>query len=460
MMEIIAGGVAGLLLGMAAQGLGLSDRRQVTASIALRSRGMLRATLYALGLGAVLTAFLGWLAVIDVDLLTVLPLHGGTILGAAVFGIAAGLTGVTIGGALTMTGGGSFPEGLCAAIGCLAGAAALPWLAPVTAWAQGWFPAMDQTWFRVTLDEPYLLDGGFLGQACLGAVLAALAVILGPERGTEPAPEPEVRDAQPVSTDAREVREDTVVATLPGEEPVVVDTAAPEERDAEPPEEERPTEGSDAQDSAKASGDTHGAREDRTENSADETDAEDSNKASGESHGARQDRAEHPANGSDAQDSDKASSDSHGARQDRAENPADEPDVQESAKASSDSHGAHQDRAEHPPDEPVAQDSAKASGDSHGARQDCAEHPPEQGNPPAGPDVASAAAGDAPPVMTDHPELDAPPEDAGDWTEQMARLEEGAGQGTPVQEEALPVGARAVGEPERREASEEDEHLG
>ena len=42
----------------------------------------------------------------------------------------------------------------------------------------------------------------------------------------------------------------------------------------------------------------------------------------------------------------------------------------------------------------------------------------------------------------------------------MARLEEGAGQGTPVQEEALPVGARAVGEPERRAASEEDEHLG
>ena len=42
----------------------------------------------------------------------------------------------------------------------------------------------------------------------------------------------------------------------------------------------------------------------------------------------------------------------------------------------------------------------------------------------------------------------------------MARLEEGAGQGTPVQEEALPVGAKAVGEPERREEPEEDEHLG
>ena len=74
MTEIIAGGVAGLLLGLAAQGMGMGDRQQVQESIALRSRGMLRATLYALGLGTMLTAFLGWLAVIDVDLLTVLPL--------------------------------------------------------------------------------------------------------------------------------------------------------------------------------------------------------------------------------------------------------------------------------------------------------------------------------------------------------------------------------------------------
>ncbi|MGN1021509.1 MAG: hypothetical protein ACI4O7_14190, partial [Aristaeellaceae bacterium] len=237
MTEILAGGAAGLLLGMAAQGLGLGDRQLVRASIGLRSRGMLRATLYALGLGAVLTAFLGWLAVIDVDLLTVLPLDGGTLLGAAVFGVAAGLTGVTLGGALTMTGGGRFLEGLCAVAGCLAGAAALPWLEPVRAWAQGWFPAMGQTWFRVTLDEPYLFGGGFLGQACLGAVLAALAVILGPERAAEDAPEPAGREVPPVSTDAQEVREDTVVATLPGEEPVVVDTAAPEEA-AEEPEDE------------------------------------------------------------------------------------------------------------------------------------------------------------------------------------------------------------------------------
>ena len=420
MTEIIAGGIAGLLLGMAAQSLGLSDRRQVTASIGLGSRGMLRATLYALGLGAVLTAFLGWLAVIDVDLLTVLPLHGGTILGAAVFGVAAGLTGVTLGGALTMTGGGCFLEGLCAVIGCLAGAAALPWLAPVTAWAQGWFPAMDQTWFRVTLDEPYLFNGGFLGQACLGAVLAALAVILGPERGTETVPEPEVRDAQPVSTDAREVREDTVVATLPGEEPVVVDTATPEEPDAEEPEGE--------------------------ECPADEADAEHADKGSNESQGARRGSGDQPPEednppaGQDAKGIATANGESEGARPKRAGDPA---------------------KQDNPAEVAVAENSAQDGNEAQGAKRGSGVHPPEGDNPPAGQGAKkSATISDAQPVMTDHPELDVPPEDAGDWTEQMARLEEGAGQGTPVQEEALPVGARAVGEPERRAASEEDEHLG
>lgn len=353
MTEIIAGGVAGLLLGMAAQGAGMGERQRVMASIALRERGMLRTTLYTLGLGAMLTAFLGWLAVIDVDLLTVLPLHGGTILGAAVFGTAAGLTGVTLGGALTMMGGGRFLEGLCAVIGCLAGAAALPWLGPVTAWAQAWFPAMNQTWFRVTLDEPYLLDGGFLGQACLGAVLAALAVILGPERVKKPAAQPEARDAQPVSTDAREIREETVVATLPGEEPVVVDTAAPEDQ----PEQDAEAAGEDAADSS--------------------------------------------------------------TRQEQHEDPS-EQDAEAPQKHEQESDG-------HPPELSADKDDD---------------------------------APDEPPVMTDHPELDTPPEDAGDWTEQMAWLEEGAGQGTPVQEEALPVGAKAVGEPERREEPEENEHLG
>ena len=398
MTEIIAGGVAGLLLGMAAQGMGLGDRQRVSASIALRSRGMLRATLYALGLGAMLTAFLGWLAVIDVDLLTVLPLHGGTILGAAVFGTAAGLTGVTLGGALTMTGGGRFLEGLCAVIGCLAGAAALPWLGPVTAWAQTWFPAMEQTWFRVTLDGPYLWSGGFLGQACLGAVLAALAVILGPERKAEPAVQTESRDMPPVSTDAEEVREETVVATLPGEEPVVVDTAAPEEAHAPvQPGTNQPESDDDAagQDAPEDAGDASTAPE----------------------------VADAPVKPGENQPESDDDADASSA----------EPEVT---------------------DAPVKPGENQPKQDAEAAGQDSADPPPEP------PTDKNDEATEEIPVMMDHPELDTPPEDAGDWTEQMARLEEDAGQGTPVQEEALPVGARAVGEPERREEPKEDEHLG
>ena len=398
MTEIIAGGVAGLLLGMAAQGMGLGDRQRVSASIALRSRGMLRATLYALGLGAMLTAFLGWLAVIDVDLLTVLPLHGGTILGAAVFGTAAGLTGVTLGGALTMTGGGRFLDGLCAVIGCLAGAAALPWLGPVTAWAQTWFPAMEQTWFRVTLDGPYLWSGGFLGQACLGAVLAALAVILGSERKEEPAAQPESRDVPPVSTDAEEVREETVVATLPGEEPVVVDTAAPEEAHAPvQPGTNQPESDDDAagQDAPEDAGDASTAPE----------------------------VADAPVKPGENQPESDDDADASSA----------EPEVT---------------------DAPVKPGENQPKQDAEAAGQDSADPPPEP------PTDKNDEATEEIPVMMDHPELDTPPEDAGDWTEQMARLEEDAGQGTPVQEEALPVGARAVGEPERREEPKEDEHLG
>ncbi|MGN0746074.1 MAG: hypothetical protein ACI4ML_05320 [Aristaeellaceae bacterium] len=385
MTDIIAGGVAGLLLGMAAQCFGMGDRQQVSAAIALRGRGMLRATLYAVGLGAVLTAFLGWLAVIDVDLLTVLPLHGGTLLGAAVFGAAAGLTGVTLGGALTMTGGGRFLEGVCAMAGCLAGAAVLPWIGPLTAWTQEWFQAVDQTWFRVTLDQPFLFSGGFLGQACLGAVLAALAVILGPGRRPEPAAQPEVRDMPPVSTDAQEVREETVVATLPGEEPVVVDTAVPEEApEASPADADARNEPSDAK-------------------------AEEGMEA------------EHASGLSPAEADGQREQEGTSAHE--AEDGAEAEEAPESSSTGND----------RPPE-------------------------PSDASPASGQEAAAKEADT--PIMQDHPELDTPPEDAGDWTEQMARLEAGAGQGTPVQEEALPVGAKAVGEPERREKQEDDEPLG
>lgn len=237
MMEILAGGVVGLLFGIAVQRCGLTDRSEVSAAIALRRRSLTRRVLMLLGWGCVLTALLGWLAVIDVDTLIVIPLHGGTIVGGVIFGAAAALTGLLPGTAPAIMGGGRFLEGLCGAAGCLCGAFLLPNLTPVFRQVRTLIPDVTSTLFQVTLDEPYLFGGGFLAQGCLGAVLMALALIISPDppapvpETAPPAPEPE---PQPVSTEPEDVMEDTVIALLPGEEPVVVDTAAPE--DAQPQE--------------------------------------------------------------------------------------------------------------------------------------------------------------------------------------------------------------------------------
>lgn len=287
MSGMIAGGAAGLLLGIALQRCRLTDRHAVCAGTRLRSHLMPRTLLSALGWGTLLTAFLAWLAVIDVDTLTVLPLNGGTVAGGIIFGAAIGLTGVTAGTALGMTGGGRFLEGLSAVAGGLAGAAVMPLMEPVRQLAAGLMPASANTLFRVTLDEPFLLGGGFLGQGCVGLIFLACGALLRPERKKQDAPDSAEEAQKDVSTDVQEVREETVVASLPGEEPVVVDTQQDE------------------------------------------------------------------------------------------------------------------------------------------------------------------------PVLAEHPEIDPPPEDQEDWTEKMARLEEAAGVGTPAQEEALPVGAKAVGEPEKRESGEE-----
>ena len=333
MTDLVMGGVGGLLLGMAVQRLGLTERERVTGALALRRRNVVKALLYALGVGMMLVAFLGWLAVIDVDNLMVTPLNGGVLLGGVLFGAAAGLTGMTPGTALAMTGGGRALEGLCGVAGCLAGAALWHFAAPVADALRGWVPETAQTLFRVTLTEPYVLAGGFLGLGCLGAVVWVLGAAVRPEiiEAQEPpmqtavAPHEEAEEApaeEPVSTDAADVREDTFVAILPGEEPVVVDTA--------------------------------------------ET----------------------------AEASDKES----------------EPAMETSEESSL----------------PEREQTEEQALDLETLAEDA-------------------------PVMEDHPELEDAPEEDEDWAEGIARLEAASGHGTPAQEEALPVGARAVGEPERKD---------
>lgn len=245
MMQIAAGGMLGLLLGIAVQRCGLTERGDVSAAIGMRRHNLTRRVLMSVGWATVLTAFLSWLAVIDVDRLTVIPLHGGTILGGVIFGVAAGLTGLLPGTIPAIAGGGRFLEGLAGIAGGLIGAAALPYILPVVKGVQGLIPPSANTLFQVTLDEPYLFAGSFLGQGCVGLVMMAVALLIPPEPLPEteaseteaPETEPAAAAEEAPSTDAQDIQEDTVVALLPGEETVVVDTAAPEEET--PPAEEK-----------------------------------------------------------------------------------------------------------------------------------------------------------------------------------------------------------------------------
>ena len=204
MNAIIFGGLTGLMLGLAMQAAGLTDARQFRDTVALRRLDMLRMVLAFLGFGALLTAFLGWLAVLDVDLLTVRALSAATILGGVLAGAGVWLCGLMPGTALGGVGGGNFWESLCVVAGGLIGALALPYVAD---WVQ---PLGNMAWsratlFRVTLDAPYLMPGGFLGLGIFGFVLLALAAYVPvprPEREAvpveEPDPEPEAHEFIPV----------------------------------------------------------------------------------------------------------------------------------------------------------------------------------------------------------------------------------------------------------------------
>ena len=126
MRELLLGGGTGLVLGIAVQRMGLTRRECLRQTAALRNRQALRVLLMSLGLSALLVSLLMWLAVIDVDELQVVPLHGGTVLGGLLFGAVIGWMGQTPGSAAASLGGDRFFEGACGVAGCLAGAALLP----------------------------------------------------------------------------------------------------------------------------------------------------------------------------------------------------------------------------------------------------------------------------------------------------------------------------------------------
>ena len=274
-------GLLGLLLGLVLRWTRLCSPYVLREALALRLSHGLRTLLFAIGCAMVLAALLMWLAVIDVDGVAVLPLSAGVLAGGAVFGMAAALSGYTPLTAFPGAVAGNRLEALCTLLGCLAGSLLLPLLESPLAALQALPPQSAATVFHVTLDEEFLLGGGFLGQGCAGLLLAAIAVCLpsnlvAARRAAEaepspeetpapllllPAPQPaedmaadasaeEAADGPPPEDDApaeapapddeaEDAAADAFIAALPGEPPLVVDTALDEAPSAEEPSAEK-----------------------------------------------------------------------------------------------------------------------------------------------------------------------------------------------------------------------------
>lgn len=249
-------GVMGLLTGLLLHWARFSRQEGLRSALGLRRSLALRSGLSALGWGLMLTALLMWLAVIDVDEVAVLPLSLGALLGGALLGVCAALCGWTPSTAFAGLGAGNALEALCVLAGCFAGTWLLSPLDAAFAPLRTAPPYAAATLFRVTLDEPYLLAGDFLGLGCVGALLAAIGLCVpspkpvlltdeevaaraaaaeSADEAETASPEEPDREASP---DPEAAPEETVVALLEGEEPLVIDTAM----DEEAPEEDSPPE--------------------------------------------------------------------------------------------------------------------------------------------------------------------------------------------------------------------------
>lgn len=232
MKELGIGGALGLFLGWIFQRAGLACPDTLREALGMRRRGLWRMTLVALGTATLGVAFLGWLAVLDVDHLVIAPLNAGVVLGSLLLGAAMGFTGYTPGGILTGVGGGKPLAGVCALAGGVAGAVCCRLAAEALAGINGWFPAAEGTLFRTTLHAPYLLKGGFMLHGAVGLTLLAVGLCISREREKAP-PQAAGESETPVrSADAaaesppspEDAAAETVVAALPQEETWTMDT--------------------------------------------------------------------------------------------------------------------------------------------------------------------------------------------------------------------------------------------
>lgn len=217
-------GILGLLTGLILRWCGFAHSGGLRAALALR-RGSsrrhvpLRSGLAALGYAIAGTALLIWLAVVDVDALLTLPVDWRVLAGGGLFGVCAALCGFTPSTAFAGLGAGNALEALCTLAGLFLATLLLP---------EGEALPAGQ--------------GDLLTQACAGLLLAALALCI-------PNPKPVILTVEPEEAlpaapeaaaeppEAESAADDAFVALLEGEEPLVVDTEAPDDPPADSAEE-------------------------------------------------------------------------------------------------------------------------------------------------------------------------------------------------------------------------------
>lgn len=196
-------GMLGLLAGLLLHWSGFDHPRRFQAALGLRRSLPVRSGFSALGYAIAGSAVLIWLAVIDTDNLLAIPADWYTALGGVLFGISAALCGFTP--STAFAGLAAAPlEALCT----LAGIALCTLFLP-----EGMAQAASAP------DLPSL--------ACAGLLLAVIALCI-PNPKAIVLPEHAVPLSEPAAApDPASAPEETFVAILEGEEPLVVDTAEP-----------------------------------------------------------------------------------------------------------------------------------------------------------------------------------------------------------------------------------------
>lgn len=208
-------GMLGLLAGLLLHWAGFDQPGGLRTALGLRRSLTVRSGFSALGYGMAASALLIWLAVIDTDDLLTLPADWHTALGGLIFGISAALCGFTPSTAFAGLAVAP-PEALCALAGLTLCTLFLP---------EGIAQAAT---------TPDLLP-----LACAGLLLAVIALCI-PNPKDAPAPVQEAPPEQEVlaePADPASAQEETFVAILEGEEPLVVDTAEESAETEEPSDE-------------------------------------------------------------------------------------------------------------------------------------------------------------------------------------------------------------------------------